>query len=543
MGHDEFKRKAALSYEEALNTGERAANQFKLVLVGPEGAGKTSTVGSLLGKLFQPNEPSTIGADLSKCTVDRILASKWKETEVKEHLESVTNQYNCEMKTCMSKISRSSELPLKTKPSYNHATVVKAKKVIESKSFGGSGNTKIIIYDLGGQEIYQVFRCLFLASEDIMFLVFNASIGLDGHVKSRQRMTRFKKKVEAQGTLTNLQAIEMILNSVYSHSTNTEEGSISKRMPVVFLIATHSQCLSPEQKEDMKLTIYEKFCGRPFMDHLPQSKDDAIHFIDNAERDPKIFQHLKNVVIKAADCVIKKERPISYLQFESEILDQSLTKTSITTQEAAEIASKCGIKKEVGSVLHHFHHKGILQYYSQVESLQNQVFISPQEISDNLSTVISTHNCEPGSAKLQRSCNRYETFGLLEEDFLDYLLINAQRLEKKNILLGLLEIFNLAVKLPLSTKFIDEDPSYSTPVSGRVFLIPAMLTYNESKVHKKQKGDTVVLFHYPDKFLPEAIFNRVLIKTIIWCNSKGHEIRGYVTCLYVCHIDIQYKCL
>lgn len=526
-GYEQFKRKAALSYEEALSSGERAANQFKLLLVGPEGAGKTSTVGSLLGKLFQPDQPTTIGADLNKCTVDRILVSKWKETNVKEHVEVVTNQYNCEMKACMSQISRSPDVPpKKAKVSYSHVTAVRARKVIESKPSRGSGNAKIIIYDVGGQEIYQIFRCLFLASEDIVFLVFNASIGLYGHVKNRQRETRFRKKVDAQGTLTNLQAIEAILNSIYSNSTDTDVQSISIRMPVIFLIATHSKCLSLEQKEDIKYTIYEKFSGRPFMDHLPKSRDDAIHFIDNADRDPKVFEHLKTVVMKAADCITKKKRPISYLQFESEILSQSLTKTSITTQEALEIATKCGIRSEMKYVLYHFHCKGILQYYSQVKSLQNQVFISPQEISDNLSTVITTHNCMPSSAKLQRSCDRYETYGLLEEDLLDSLLINAKRLEKKNVLLGLLENFNLAVELPLNTRFIDEDPSYSTPESGRVFLIPAMLTYNESKVHKKQEGDTVVLFHFPDKFLPEAVFNRVLIKTVIWSNSKGHEIRG-----------------
>lgn len=528
VGHHEFNRKAALFYEEALDSGQRTANQFKLLLVGPEGAGKTSTVGSLLGKLFQPEQPTTIGTDLNKCTVDRIIASKWKETNMNEHLKGVTNQYNCEMKACMSQVSRSSKLlPLNSKPSYSHENLVKAKKVIESKLLGGSYNTKIIIYDIGGQEIYQIFRCLFLASEDIVFVVFNASIGLNVQVKSRQRQTRFKKKVDTQGTLTNLQAIETILNSIYSNSTDIENSQcISNCMPVIFLIATHSKNLSLEQKQEMKCTIYEKFSGRPFMDHLPKSQDDAIHFIDNAERDPQVFEHLKNLVMKAADGVIKKKHPISYLQFESEILNQSLKKTSITTQEAAEIALKCGIKSEVKYVLHHFHHKGILQYYSRVESLQNQVFISPQEISDNLSTVITTHNCIPSSAKLQRSCDRYETFGLLEEDLLDNLLINAKRLEKKDILLGLFDKFNLAIELPLSTKFIDEDASYSTPESRRVFLIPAMLTYNESKVHIKQEGDIVILFHYPDKFLPEAVFNRVLIKTVIWSNSKGHEIRG-----------------
>ncbi|XP_065897157.1 uncharacterized protein [Dysidea avara] len=529
-GNEGFKRKTAISYQEALKIGTRASNQFKLILLGVEGAGKTSTVDSLLNKPFNPDQASTIGADLNKCTVDRILVSKWKQTEVKDHMQDVVKQYRCEMKSCMNKVSRKpveEHLSKGTfKFTYSQATFAEAKVVIESKPFGGSSDVKIIIYDLGGQEIYQVLRCLFLASEDIAFVVFDASIGLDGHVKNRQRWTRFKRKVEAKGTQTNLEAIEMLLNSVYSQCSIKSAGSTSNRTPVIVLIATHAKDLTSEQKEEMKDTIYEKFSGRPFMDHLPKSKDDAIHFIDNAVRDMKVFEHLKEVVLAAADCVIKKKCPIPYLKFESEILNVSLTKTTITKQEASEIAIKSNLQDDIEFVLHHFHQKGILQYYSRVKSLQNEVFISPQEVSDNVSTVISTHNCEPNSARLQKSCNRYETYGILEEALLDHMLEACNRTHKKNILLGLLEMFNLAVVLHKDTRFIDEDQSYSTPVSGRVFLIPSMLTYNEKKIYHKKDGDIVIQFHFPDKFLPETIFNRVLVKTVVWCNKNDHEIRG-----------------
>jgi len=525
-----FKRKTSFSYQEALKTGTRASNQFKLILLGPQGAGKTSTVGSLLNKPFNPDQASTIGANLNKCTVDRILASKWKQTEVKDHMEDVVKQYRYEMKSCMSKVSQKSKEQYLDKDTfkfvYSQATFAKAKVFIESKPFSGSNDIKIIIYDLGGQETYQVLRCLFLASEDIAFVVFDASIGLDGHVKNRQRCTRLKKKVEAKGTQTNLEAIEMILNSIYSQCSIKSAGFTSNRTPVIVLIATHAKDLTSEQKEEMKDTIYEKFCGRPFMDHLPKSRNDAIHFIDNAVRDPKAFEHLKEVVMAAADCVIKKKCPIPYLQFESEILNTSLTKTSITKQEALKIALKSNLQDDIELVLHHFHQKGILQYYSRVESLQNEVFISPQEVSDNISTVISTHNCEPNSARLQKSCSRYESYGILEEALLDHMLEACNRTHKKDILLGLLKMFNLAVALHKDTKFIDEDQSYSTPKKGQVFLIPAMLTYNEKKIYCKNENDIVIQFHFPDKFLPEMIFNRVLVKTVVWCNQNGHEIRG-----------------
>ena len=60
----------AEAYEQAVKQGVRKANQFKIVMLGAEGAGKTCTVDSLLDKEFQPHQPSTVGADTHKANTD-----------------------------------------------------------------------------------------------------------------------------------------------------------------------------------------------------------------------------------------------------------------------------------------------------------------------------------------------------------------------------------------------------------------------------------------------------------------------------------------
>ena len=45
-----------------MKRGKCTSNKFKIVMLCAEGAGKTSTVHSLLGKEFQPEQPSTVGA-------------------------------------------------------------------------------------------------------------------------------------------------------------------------------------------------------------------------------------------------------------------------------------------------------------------------------------------------------------------------------------------------------------------------------------------------------------------------------------------------
>jgi len=126
--------------------------------------------------------------------------------------------------------------------------------------------------------------------------------------------------------------------------------------------------------------------------------------------------------LKAAAPTIAKECPISYLQFEIDILKESQSKAVINKQEALAIAEKVGLQDNLVEVLNHYTLKGTLLYYPDVESLQNEVFILPQEVSNLVSSVISTHHCEPSSAKLQKVCDRYDQFGLLEEDLLDDML-------------------------------------------------------------------------------------------------------------------------
>ena len=60
-------------------------------MLGAEEAGKTSTVYSLLGKEFHSKQPSTVGAALNSCTVDRIYATHWKQNELHYQLDQLLN--------------------------------------------------------------------------------------------------------------------------------------------------------------------------------------------------------------------------------------------------------------------------------------------------------------------------------------------------------------------------------------------------------------------------------------------------------------------
>ena len=530
MGRGRITKKTIYAYKQAMRKGTRASNQLKLVMIGPEGAGKTSTVGSLLDKQFQQDQESTVGASLNTCTVERIFASEWRQSEIKDQLENLPKKFKSRMKICVAEVSknvddkkvatsnRQEEIPKEV--------VSRVQEVVDAKEVS-DGDIRVIILDLGGQEIYYEIHFMFLAPEDVVLMTFDASKGLDQSVISRQRLDRFQEKVAARGMQTNLEMLETLFQSVYSHCGVEAEGDlyISKRIPTILMIATHAKGLTDQQKRDIELRFYKVFSGKGFMDHLPKSRADAFHFIDNEARDVVVFKKVKDVIIKAGKPVIEKKCPITYLQFETGLLHASEIKPTIGHQEALEIARRAEIEENVlKEALLHYSYKGVLLYYPDMPALQDVVFVDPQEVSDLVSSVISTHDCEPSSADLQLSCDRYDTYGLLEESLLDDMLDRCGRLHQKDVVLSLLKKFDLAVEVPVDTKFDAEDDSYEVPKKGRVFVVPSMLVYNKMKVYQKQVDDVVVLYHFPGRYLPENIYNHLIVKTVRWCNEKEHHV-------------------
>ena len=99
---------------------------------------------------------------------------------------------------------------------------------------------KVVIYDIGKQEMYHDIEFLFLASRDIIFLTFNASIGLDELLVTQQCYEDFQKPYKIGRKQTNFQAIKATLHAIYVYCGKPCVKSISPRIPTFIMVATHS---------------------------------------------------------------------------------------------------------------------------------------------------------------------------------------------------------------------------------------------------------------------------------------------------------------
>ena len=462
-----------------------------------------------------------MGASVNSCSVDRQLASsKWHTITATFRIAEIPKQHRGEVKSTMSLISIEHTSPVTPAEPIPQKVIDAAKATAASEPAPKDGMIRIIVFDIGGQEVYYEIHFLFLAIEDTALLVFDASKQLHDPVISRQRFGRFGEKIKTRGMQSDVETIELLLHSVYSRGQQAPKGAISPRVPTVLMVGAHAENLSIEEQQYIAKMIYQLFDGYPFLEHLPRSVKEAFHFIGNSNPDPKVVDHLRATILKAAEWVINTERPIVYLNFEGKILEKGQTEVRLSLAEATDLAREAGIegKKEVNALLCYFTNKGILLYYPEISSLRSEVFISPQEVSDLVCTVVSTSNYSPDTAELQKSYERYNKYALLGEPLLDYMLDQSNRF---NVLLGLVDKFNLAAEVPSSTKFPRE---FCAPKKGRVFMVPSLLVYDEKATYCPTKGDICVVHYFADRFVPESIFNQLIVKTIHWCCQKGHLI-------------------
>ena len=507
---------------------------------------------------FQPDQPSTIGADAhtvicNTFTADRIFVCNWKTREFQHHLNDLFIRHKHEMKEKMTETLTTEPLKTNRPESKKLESTIASSKEQQSKgkeydevsrSAGlevlnsevtPDGKIRIVIYDLGGQEVYYEVHYLFLASHDVVFLTFNASVSLDEPVVRRHRYTIFQEEYKTRETLTTYEIIEATLHTIYSHC-GIDSGNISPRNPTVIMIATHSFNLTEDEKRAITKTLFSRLPPK-LCDHFPTNNKDAIHFIDNENRDAEAFNHLRAVAVKAAEHTLTENRPIAYLKFEENVLMESQKRTELSKENALHIAKEAGLEatnEALLALLQYYAVRGILLYYPDVEALKNTIFISPQWVSDLVTCVIKTHDyAEPRpTAELHEKCSRFDKFGLLEETLLDDMLKRSGF--SKDIVLALLEKFELSIKMDRGIKFENEDSSYVTPDKGRVFFVPSMLVHNETHDYVPPKDciSNIILYHFPDKFVPVTLFNRVLILVIKWCNAEDHRIRRYVA-IYV----------
>ena len=565
--------------------GLAPSRTFKITFVGPEGSGKSSTIRTLLGKKFNPNETSTIGAVLGiqaiinwfsghKATEDEqtfelqtYQGIGWKEASVndvqkildKEFIKEMSDlpfisspAHESKLTTLQSQSGEASNCTENlTKPpeEYEELDNVEKETDITEEDSEQYSQVKNVVFgkkidkldshacisDFAGQLTYFSFQLFFLKKRDTVIITFNASLNLTAKIIPRERYDHAKKKRSAAGMMTTIENIEFWLQSVSAHAGTNDisKRCISCRSPTAILCATHAEKLSIAEMVNISDFIFASLAGKPYVDHLPSDRKKAIIFISNNKRKKfkKNIINLREVLLEAASPAYLEERPISYLRLEKLIaLKVKEDIPIISVEEFTKLVNVAGIRgesnsKAVTAALQYSSIRGTILYFPEVEVLSKIVFVSPDWLSSVFSKIITTHNQVVDKHPLYRAWKRYDEFAILEEQFLDHILkvASVSDPEHKQIIISVMELFNLLAEIPNNTCLADE--SAPPPCDKKVYIVPALLLHNpDLPVFIPQNADQIYLFYFSELYFPESVFNQILVKMIRWNVQKQFQI-------------------
>ena len=556
-GENKEQMKQALSL--ALKDGVANSSSITIYVLGQQKAGKTCLVGSLLGDTFV-EQIGTHGADVDVC---KIFASKWSRLKKGEVSQKLQKKYYGKLKvTAQIKISAKQQQPvlkaqnrqelLKSLPELPKAVkadLEQAKTAVLTDDDG----INAIIWDFAGQTVYYGLHAMFLKEDNVAMIVFDASQPLQDPVKGRGYHKDPYTQESISPATTGCDSVCYWLQSIHSiRKDGTHLGATSIFVPIVFLVATHIDCIGDSKAiEERKKQIIDQLVlvleDQPFAKHivgvengLRGALEKNCFFVSNKVRNISELDRLRSALVEASSYILEKQHPIVFLNVEKNLL--SLNKTTISTAEFHSIAQESGFfakpdSAECKGALAHFHNKGTILHFPQAASLKEVVVLSPDWLTKLFSYIIIAHPYEL-ECNYSSQFKRLTNWGILEEDFITFM-VNKFNKEQEKFSLPLSteqaiefgQLFGFIAKVNNSTYFLEE--LHQPPVSKkRVFIVPPMLPLKLPDDVKfpddKDPQARIVYFKFSEKFIPLMVFYQMLTVCIERNIQRKENLYWYV---------------
>ena len=409
----------------------------------------------MVRRLIKPLEQPTKGrTEVHYCTITDADPHRWREIDLNSQPKVLLQQF------------RKTKAPLTT------VNVLNIDKPAASSYTTESSHINVIIYDVDGDDYNCELLPLLLNPQDIVLVVYSAVEVLTSH---------------------SFQSLDFFLQLVCSHCSaeSCRSNLNSHHWPRIVMVGTHEDFLTPKSKAVINDLFHNYYSGRLFSKHL-----EKFHYVDciKGRKD-----RLQDTILSASKPLRSKHYPLAYFKFECSILDLRHTRIGIKKNEAFKIANQYGITSRE-SLLNYCTQKGIILYYPTIESLRDDLFISPQIIINLLSIVLAKNN--PRMMVIGMSLR--DRFAQLDES-------------SKELVVNLLLNFHFAGCL--------SGTHYSKTIGfhfrNDTILMPLHLKWINATV---KFDHTEITYFFPDEFLPKCVFHQLLASTVDWCCIENHRI-------------------
>ena len=535
------KEQIQQALSQALRDGVANPSSVTIYVLGQECSGKSCLVASLLGDKFE-ERTATQGTDVDVC---KIFAAKWSRIERNKVPKKLQNLYygqlhvtakikiSAEQQKRVSKAQNRQQLleSLPELPEAVKADLEQAKTAVLIDEDG----INAIIWDFAGQSVYYGLHSMFLKEDNVAMIVFDASQPLQDPVKGRDSYKDPYTQKSISPTTTGCESVCYWLQSIHSiRKDGTRLGATSIFVPTVFLVATHIDLIGDSEavkvrKKEIIDHLFLLLKDKPFAKHiagvengLREALEKNCFFISNKVRNEEELDRLRFMLVEALLYIKNRQHPVVFLNIEKTLV--SLDKATISTTEFHTIAHESGFfakpeSVEIKGALAHFHSKGTILHFPQVESLEDVVVLSPDWLTKLFSYVIIAH-------PYVLECNynlqfeRLKCHGILEEDFITFMVNKFNKEQEKFGLplntkqaIEFAQLFGFIAEVHSNTYFLEEE--HQPPVSAkRVFLVPPMLPLklpdNVNLPNDKDPQARIVYYKFSEGFIPPMVYYQML---------------------------------
>ena len=525
----------------ALRDGEAKSSSVTIYVLGQECSGKTCLTASLLGDKFE-EQTATRGTDIDVC---KIFSSKWSRVERSKVPKKLQKLYHSQLQvTAQIKLSAEKqqhvskaqnrqqlldslpELPEAVKADLEQA---KTAVLIDEDSINA------IIWDFAGQSVYYGLHSMFLKQDSVAIIAFDASQPLHDPVKGRDSCKDPYTQKCISPTTTGCESVCYWLQSIHSiRKDGACLGATSIFVPTVFLVATHIDLIGDnEAVKARKKEIIDQLVlllqDKSFAKHIPgvenglrEALEKNCFFISNKVRNEEELDRLRSMLVEALWYIKNRQHPVVFLNIEKTLL--SLNKATISTAEFYTIAHESGFfakpeSVEINGALAHFHSKGTILHFPQVESLKDVVVLSPDWLTKLFSYIVIAH---PYILEIDHGLQfkRLRDHGILQEDFITFMVSKFNKEQEKFGLplstkqaIEFAQLFGFVAEVHSNMYFLEE--LHQPPVSEkRVFIVPPMLPLklpdNVKLPDDKDPQARIVHFKFSEGFIPPMVYYQML---------------------------------
>jgi GTPase SAR1 family protein len=576
--------------QSALDTGEKAWNRSKIMLVGEGRAGKTALAKSFMGTAFAPTK-STCGIDQFRVEVtNAIVGSAWRalcapESELDAAIFALAKEKSTEVEVVGSSPpptvimaasngnSNATEdsvpdsvsaadcsVPIMTSGSLSVGDILdngddyslsedsgkctvtpqkveRLKAALLSHSIFGASDLVVRLFDFAGQDIFTCLHAYFLTRHGVYVIVFDMNWLAAGS----------KHEVAA------LENISFWLNSVAMNTKMECKEERQIKMAPIFLVGSHKDKVSSGAEHarisDLLRTTFSYSAAWQFI--VENEDGGLVYFPVNSKlgKADATFAHLMALIeqsIRRSDYISIK-RPLQWYKTLDAL--QELKSSVVSLSAATDMAVQCGVKPErVTEFLEFLRDMGMIMWYNEA-GLRESVILDPVAYFVEPVTRVICQLDMHGTV-VHKDCRKlrpkeFDTLfatGVASPDILrDLLSYGGHDPDSLTLLM---------MKYGLTFSWREQERAETVSSNRTVsYLIPALFPTAEAlKKADKLVGDvrTVYMFFtleaplihevlrecdLPIKgFLPKGLFDRLLCTTLDWCHETGSDASEFTLC-------------